>query len=312
MRWVSLLPWRCAGVFSLFLTEYDFIFYVDAGGEPAPRQIEEDILVPDPSDMGLDDATSEESAMTAKTSTDGLGLAQTGGLAAPNGRNGARHANRISWIAGGSIGMGSSGQVLQLRSKRNSLQYAESEADKLLGLGGRRLSNHIIELDPDGAMAEEGDFGGDFVSEGRASVDDDRAASSSTDHSARVYVDASAMESSDPAIVPDSSSARSSGQKQLASANASANPNTNSNANLRSLGVTVPNGHLQTHPPLSPAGSTRSSRSARRSIIPPASSISNMNSTSSGSSSSSAAQAKVQQPIPSGTAHPRSPPPHMA
>ncbi|PWN52279.1 RhoGAP-domain-containing protein [Violaceomyces palustris] len=86
-----------AGVFSLFLTEFDIVFFTDANGDPAPLKIEEEILPPDISELG----------------------------------QGARGDG-----AGGS--QPSTNQ--QTRSKRNSILYMESQADKMLGLEGRRLS----------------------------------------------------------------------------------------------------------------------------------------------------------------------------
>ncbi|PWN34831.1 RhoGAP-domain-containing protein, partial [Meira miltonrushii] len=46
-----------AGVFALFLTEFDWVFYTDAKGEPAPRTMEEDILPPDEDELGLANKT---------------------------------------------------------------------------------------------------------------------------------------------------------------------------------------------------------------------------------------------------------------
>nr|CDI51970.1 related to BEM3-GTPase-activating protein [Melanopsichium pennsylvanicum 4] len=92
-----------AGIFALFLTEFDSVFETDANGEPAPKRIEEEVAAVESFDQG---AEAEEN---------------------PN------------------------------RNKRNSVQYRESQAEKLLGLEGRSLSHRVdedMEGIPDDAGAE--------------------------------------------------------------------------------------------------------------------------------------------------------------
>ena len=123
-----------AGVFALFLTEFDYVFFTDArelcvyklgvdflltlrawtDGEPAPRQV----TPTDENPNALEDAGSA-------------------GLNLPSPRAGGRNNNRSSYISGSMMrgGDGSSTQVL--RNNRNSLQYNESEIDKILGLPAR-------------------------------------------------------------------------------------------------------------------------------------------------------------------------------
>lgn len=124
-----------SGVFALFLTEFDWVFYTDAGGEPAPRQIEEDILPPDEDELGTTRSQGHEDASAPISS-----------LSPPvSARSGGRNANRSSWMVGNSLHDGGAGigsapiNLNQERNKRNSLQYNESAADKLLGLQGASL-----------------------------------------------------------------------------------------------------------------------------------------------------------------------------
>ncbi|EPQ31578.1 uncharacterized protein PFL1_00911 [Pseudozyma flocculosa PF-1] len=120
-----------AGIFALFLTEFDNVFFTDAKGEPAARVIEEDILAPDASELGYseegtvaDTGSSLENASAAHSSQQG-------------------HASKA-------------------RSKRNSLQYRESQAERLLGLEGRRLSYREKEEDWAGIGAGGGMAAGDM------------------------------------------------------------------------------------------------------------------------------------------------------
>ncbi|KAJ1032567.1 hypothetical protein NDA16_000590 [Ustilago loliicola] len=92
-----------AGIFALFLTEFDTVFETDANGEPAPKRIEEEVVGVDPTDQGL---STEGSVENSK------------------------------------------------RNKRNSVQYRESQADKLLGLEGRSLSHRPFDEDMEGISDE--------------------------------------------------------------------------------------------------------------------------------------------------------------
>ncbi|SPO22640.1 related to BEM3 - GTPase-activating protein [Ustilago trichophora] len=92
-----------AGIFALFLTEFDSVFETDANGEPAPKRIEEEVAAVDPLDQG-NDGSMENSK----------------------------------------------------RNKRNSVQYRESQAEKLLGLEGRSLSHRPVDEDLEGIADEAG------------------------------------------------------------------------------------------------------------------------------------------------------------
>ncbi|PWZ01113.1 RhoGAP-domain-containing protein [Testicularia cyperi] len=102
-----------AGIFALFLTEFASVFEVDANGEPAPRRIEEDVAVPEPSELGIGGISSGDDA--------------GGELMQP---------------------------TLSKKSKRNSVQYRESQADRLLGLEGRSLNYREVEEDVEGIPLE--------------------------------------------------------------------------------------------------------------------------------------------------------------
>ncbi|TKY85003.1 hypothetical protein EX895_006083 [Sporisorium graminicola] len=91
-----------AGVFALFLTEFDSVFETDANGEPAPKRIEEEVAPVDVNEQGY------------------------------NG-DGSDNAKR---------------------NKRNSVQYRESQADRLLGLEGRSLSHRTVDEDMEGIPDE--------------------------------------------------------------------------------------------------------------------------------------------------------------
>lgn len=141
------------GVFALFMTEFDWVFFTDAKGEPAPKQIEEDILAPDNIELGiqgrsvsppLDNTPTvqtipppEEEQEINNELTEQLSPSRTG-----------RNVNRSSWISGDAI-HGGNGRVMSLsnsnkRDNRNSLSYNKAEADKLLGgpQSKYRLSSH--------------------------------------------------------------------------------------------------------------------------------------------------------------------------
>lgn len=92
-----------AGIFALFLTEFDSVFETDDNGEPAPKRLETD-----PSSMGAVDAA------TAAGDADERGEAST---------------------------ESSSVDHLRKSSKRNSVQYRESQTGRLLGLEGKRLTH---------------------------------------------------------------------------------------------------------------------------------------------------------------------------
>lgn len=92
-----------AGIFALFLTEFDSVFETDANGEPAPKRIEEQVAAVDPAEQGID--------------------------------AGALDASK--------------------RNKRNSVQYRESQAEKLLGLEGRSLSHRPVDEDMEGIADDD-------------------------------------------------------------------------------------------------------------------------------------------------------------
>ncbi|SPO21825.1 related to BEM3 - GTPase-activating protein [Ustilago trichophora] len=92
-----------AGIFALFLTEFDSVFETDANGEPAPKRIEEEVAAVDPLDQGIDGSLENSK-----------------------------------------------------RNKRNSVQYRESQAEKLLGLEGRSLSHRPVDEDLEGITDEAG------------------------------------------------------------------------------------------------------------------------------------------------------------
>jgi RalA-binding protein 1 len=97
-----------AGIFALFLTEFDSVFETDANGEPAPKRLEEHMVRPIDS--------------------------QTGGTVAEDNLGDDHQGSR--------------------RNKRNSVQYRESQAEKLLGLEGRSLSHREVDEDLEGISAE--------------------------------------------------------------------------------------------------------------------------------------------------------------
>ncbi len=93
-----------AGIFALFLTEFDSVFETDANGEPAPRRIGEEQVEGQQQDA-------------------------------------EQHAGQVH-------------DETSARSKRNSVQYRESQADKLLGLEGRSLSHQAVDEDMEGIGEE--------------------------------------------------------------------------------------------------------------------------------------------------------------
>lgn len=95
-----------AGIFALFLTEFDTVFETDANGEPAPKRIEEEVV-------GMD--SNDQEASTVDGSVEN-----------------------------------------SKRNKRNSVQYRESQAEKLLGLEGRSLSHRPVDEDMEGIADDAG------------------------------------------------------------------------------------------------------------------------------------------------------------
>lgn len=176
-----------AGVFALFLTEFDWVFYTSAQGEPMPRQMDEDILAPDKAELGdsmhfpLANAPDDrEYPGTPAQQVIARAAAAAAAAEAEAARN-QRRGNRQSWIAGGQVHTGD-GQVLSLntglqqqqqgtssgstsRNNRNSLQYDAAEADRLLGpqsqgrLNSRRDGAGEHDIDDEAHMYEAGDFG---------------------------------------------------------------------------------------------------------------------------------------------------------
>ncbi|PWN45244.1 RhoGAP-domain-containing protein [Ceraceosorus guamensis] len=168
-----------AGVFSLFLTEFDWIFYTGAKGEPAPRHMEEDIQAPDSGELGTPYFPAQQlasegpSASSSESETYEMSPPQVNRNLDPQSSLKGRR-NRSSWIKGGQLHMGD-GHIVTTnqqmhRNNRNSLQYDDEEANRLLGpQGPGRLMSHR-EADESGAlglsnpqddsMYEAADFGG--------------------------------------------------------------------------------------------------------------------------------------------------------
>jgi hypothetical protein len=142
------------GVFALFLTEFDWIFFTDAMGEPAPKQMEEDILPPDASELEGHGGFPTSSVEQTQDNTDLQESqdhfdSQQYGQARVVGAGGKAN-NRNSWIAGNALHSGDGKTTMNLnRDNRNSLCYNESEADKLLGgpQSRYRLSLHHEEVE---------------------------------------------------------------------------------------------------------------------------------------------------------------------
>ncbi|KAJ9477694.1 GTPase-activating protein BEM3 [Pseudozyma hubeiensis] len=88
-----------AGIFALFLTEFDAVFETDANGEPAPRRLEEEVAEVDPLDKGVAEGSPLQDAK---------------------------------------------------RRNRNSVQYRDSQAERLLGLEGRSLAHRSADDDMEG------------------------------------------------------------------------------------------------------------------------------------------------------------------
>ncbi|KDN52383.1 RhoGAP-domain-containing protein [Tilletiaria anomala UBC 951] len=105
-----------AGVFALFLTEFDWVFFTDAHGEPAPKQMPQ--------------ATEEAEELPPPQHAD----ASVAGLSLPSPRSGGRNNNRASFISGSMMRTGDGTTVQVGRSNRNSLQYKDSDLDRFLGL----------------------------------------------------------------------------------------------------------------------------------------------------------------------------------
>ncbi|CEH17138.1 related to bem3-gtpase-activating protein [Ceraceosorus bombacis] len=168
-----------AGVFSLFLTEFDWIFYTGAKGEPAPRHMDEDIQAPDSGELGTPYFPAQQlasegpSASSSESETYEMSPPQVNRNLDPQSSLKGRR-NRSSWIKGGQLHMGD-GHIVTTnqqmhRNNRNSLQYDDEEANRLLGpQGPGRLTSHR-EADESGAlgssnpqddsMYEAADFGG--------------------------------------------------------------------------------------------------------------------------------------------------------
>ena len=141
-----------AGVFALFLTEFDWVFFTDAQGEPAPKQMEEDIIAPDNAELGIHDPSSlPEGADSVAQEQQDSSSQQLEPPQSPVRPSRKGHNNRSSWIAGNALHSGDGRVMMSLanRDNRNSLSYNESEADKLLGgpQGKYRLSSHLEDMD---------------------------------------------------------------------------------------------------------------------------------------------------------------------
>lgn len=117
-----------AGVFALFLTEFDWVFYTDAKGEPAPRTMEEDILPPDEYELGL------------ASKIDGSPQVQP-----LHQRNAGSFEDDFARKP----------MTSNSRNNRNSLSYNEMEADRLLGgpQARNRLSSYLEEVNGESANA---------------------------------------------------------------------------------------------------------------------------------------------------------------
>ncbi|KAE8244396.1 hypothetical protein A4X13_0g6623 [Tilletia indica] len=199
-----------AGVFALFLTEFDYVFFTDAAGGRAPLTIEDEEANEAAAAAA---AAAAEAAIQrqlspppvgASTGGNSMGPASpAGGLMAPGPRKAGRNPNRGSWIAGTTLHSGGDGATHQLamqmaaaqeassmpspqqvqaaiaaaatasgpgtgggtslstspsgqRSNRNSLSYNESDAERILGLGGGTHGHKLVGHSPmDISNAEE-------------------------------------------------------------------------------------------------------------------------------------------------------------
>jgi hypothetical protein len=122
-----------AGVFALFLTEFDWVFYTDAKGEPAPRTMEEDILPPDEYELGLASKTDES----------------------PQGQQ--RQLQHQRNVGSFEDDFARKPIPSHSRNNRNSLSYNEMEADRLLGgpQARNRLSSYLEETNGETANTFE-------------------------------------------------------------------------------------------------------------------------------------------------------------
>ncbi|UZJ56947.1 hypothetical protein CBS101457_006267 [Exobasidium rhododendri] len=158
------------GVFALFLTEFDWIFFTDAKGEPAPKQMGEDIIAPDSAELGprgplptleehgqdneeLPRRNLAEEGEGSKKEEAGEEEGEEDRQELQPGNRKFNNKHRKSWISGDAIHSGDGRVMMNLhqtnRDNRNSLGYNESEANKLLGgpQGRYRLSLHHEEME---------------------------------------------------------------------------------------------------------------------------------------------------------------------
>jgi RalA-binding protein 1 len=131
-----------AGVFALFLTEFDWVFFTDTQGDPAPRMMDEDIIAPDDHELGLQ----QQQGVQNNGNEEGQQVA------GPRRNKVAAH-----------------------RNNRNSLSYNAAEADKLLGgpQARNRLSTYIEDFeatDMEAPVEEQADGDPEMYDE-RPSVD---------------------------------------------------------------------------------------------------------------------------------------------
>ncbi|KAN0061423.1 Rho GTPase activating protein [Thecaphora frezii] len=101
-----------AGIFALFLTEFDNVFFTDAKGDSTTRLVDDENSTLEATDAGYVEDGASAAALEKRASS------------------------------GTTVASRSSQQVPlnKARSKRNSLQYRDSQAERMLGLEGRRLS----------------------------------------------------------------------------------------------------------------------------------------------------------------------------
>ena len=105
-----------AGVFNLFMAEYDYIFFTDADGCAAPRSLSPDLQ--DAQQMPPQQSPSETSFPSTSSSNDGL---KPQSLNPSNMENSSLRANYLREDASG-------------RTNRNSVQYMEGLPNALVGL----------------------------------------------------------------------------------------------------------------------------------------------------------------------------------
>jgi len=122
-----------AGVFALFLTEFDYVFFTDATGVRAPMTIEDEeaaeaaaAAAAAAAQQQLNPLPSSNPGPTTSSSANGSGNGSNAGLMAPAPRKAGRNPNRGSWIAGTTLHSGGDGATHQLAMQMAAAQEAAS------------------------------------------------------------------------------------------------------------------------------------------------------------------------------------------